>query len=226
MRSIQSPVKMNGPFLYDDKLTEDCVAEGDASIRTPKKGGACETLFREHSTHYGREPSEGRFRRFVKNVHIVIEHNRRAGVSHQITLNQFSDLQVDELPLFSLDNSDVVWTQIGLEANQNFVHLSSADSILTAATHGDRRRLKRHVRKFPVDPSVNWSSMKSGTVVQREGHRVRIKKKKEHSTEAAVTDDSTDNIVHDDDNFDSYLNWATRANPDGVSIVHVASDQV
>ena len=225
MRSTATAVEMNGPFLYDDKLTADCVAEGDATVGTPK-GGACEALFHEHSTHYRREPSEDRFQRFVKNVQIVNEHNKRGDVTHQITLNQFSDLQVDELPLFSLVSSGVVWNQTGQEANENVVHLSSVESILTAATHGDRRRLERRIRNFPVDPNVKWFSINSEIVDEMQGHRIHIKKRKEHNTEAAVTDDLTDSIVQHGENFDMYLNWATRENPDGVSIVHEATDQV
>lgn len=38
--------------------------------------------------------------------------------------------------------------------------------------------------------------------------------------------DGIDNDDDDEDEWDTYLNWSTEDNPDGVGIVHDAMDQV
>lgn len=219
---------MNGrPFLYDASLTEECILENPTSSSTQLNGGACDTLFRLYSKHYGREPEPSRLQRFVQSVHLVHNHNKRNDSSHRITLNQFSDLHVHELPLASTQNN--VWNEEYLSSPVNVMHLTINDFIHAVDMHDDRRRLRKHHRrkdKAPTNSSVVWSSLESRVVVDESNdHRVHIKANKKQNS--GVDNDNTIQGVFplDTSDFELHLNWATTENPDGVSIVHRPSDQ-
>jgi hypothetical protein len=219
---------MNGhPFLYDASLTEECVLDNPTSSSTQLKGSACDGLFRLFSKHYGREPDPARLQRFVQSVRLVHNHNKRNDTSHRITLNQFSDLHVHELPLTSPESN--VLNEEHLSSQVNVMHLAINDFIHAVDVPEDRRRLKKHHRrkdKVPTNKSVVWSSLESTVVVDESNdHHVHIKAKKQNSE--VDNDNKIQGVfpVHNSD-FDLHLNWATTENPDGVSIVHRPSDQV
>ena len=211
------------PFVYDDNLMDECVLENTSTQEV-----ACHALFRLFSTHYGRELNPDRFQRFVESVHLVHDHNKRSDVSHRITLNQFSDLPLHELPLASPLLSDVWNYDADLDGENVVLHLGIDDFVPTENAHEDRRRLKEHHRwkvKAPANSTIVWASRESSVVVnEMKNHHVKINAKKQHEQ---VDTDSTNGIFPvTDSDFDQHLNWATSENPDRVSIVHSPSDQV
>lgn len=209
-------------FHCNSAIIDACVAEYKAG--STKHNGACETLYDKHAKHYGKEllkKGTQRFHRFVENVRLVQEHNRRNDVNHQITLNQFSDLYDHELPLAPMTNMEI-------DSSVDFVHLSSHDSILNAAN--GRRRLKKkknhhhHHQKvtIDVDPKDKWSTIDTAIDDHLEGRQVQISAR--HKVGNLIRDPEF--TILDEDSYETHLNWATCDNPDGVPIVHPPTDQV
>jgi KDEL-tailed cysteine endopeptidase len=178
-----------------------------------------------------------RFENFVENVHLVHYHNRRSDVLHRIALNQFSDRHPNEMPLYPI-NSDRDSLQDVLPKDV-LVNLSSRNGITSALLeletrrrlhHGDKKKKhhKGHHKKvkMDIDPQDRWAALESASGAgTMEGRQVRIKARESDIDQILDVgdDDAGESLV--DDNFEKYLNWATRDNPDGVSIVHPASDQ-
>lgn len=257
------------PFEYASHLIDDCAASNENT--------ACEILYNQHAKHYGRRQQEhdaqpARFQRFLETVRLVHQHNQRSDVGHKITLNQFSDLTVEDLPLSAASNeqseavssSEELWKQAGFDMEVDLIQLSSDDAILEYAAPHDRgqRNLRKHHHgssnknrhgrhhrhenndddeiTVQVDPNSDnkWSTLDS--TVGGEGHQVHIKattmELNNHyryddddngsATTAAGATVETDDAVDVVDDYDTFLNWSTEDNPDGVSIVHNASDQV
>mmetsp|Transcript_29655 Transcript_29655/g.48929 ORF Transcript_29655/g.48929 Transcript_29655/m.48929 type:complete len:654 (-) Transcript_29655:63-2024(-) len=103
--------------------------------------------------------------------------------------------------------------------------------------HHHHNHKKNHDKiKVYVNPNDDnkWSTLDS-TVAAAEGHQVHIVATEMELNHYRYDDDddgamtSDNRMVTDDDNvidnFDTNLNWASEENPDGVSIVHDASDQ-
>jgi hypothetical protein len=199
------------PFLFDETLVANCVLDNGA--RTNRLEG-CDALFRDYSKHYDREISDERYQRFLKYIYLIHEHNSKNDTNHRITLNQFSSLHEYELPL-AAQQSIQMEDQFDLESNFNFRKLHSLKSILECAhfDYFDKPITYDH------NVSFNYNGSKENSTYQS----TNTDKDKE---QAWRSDNDIDDPTEHFDNFNRSLNWATKENPDGVSIVHRASDQV
>lgn len=115
---------VNSLFYYGDELLHSCLSSElafnfkqnisyhdsatitDCPFREKKKDEPCCTLFQMHQSHYQRSSSDdfngkvraSRFQTFMESVFFVHKYNSENN-SHQVTLNQFSDLTHSDLPL-------------------------------------------------------------------------------------------------------------------------------
>jgi hypothetical protein len=158
------------------------------------------------------------------------------------------DLEVDLIPL---NSDEAIWEFASLHnraadgggqrnLRKHHHHGSSSNNKHRHRHHHNHDNNDDDKITVQVNPNSDnkWSTLDSA--VGGEGHQVHIKATtmelnnhyrydddddgNDSATSAGETMMVTDDAVADD--YDSFLNWSTEDNPDGVSIVHNASDQV
>jgi C1A family cysteine protease len=208
------------PFLFDEKLLSNCVL--DKGIRI-NRGDGCDALFRAYSKHYERDLDDKRYPRFLEHIYLIHEHNAKNDKNHHITLNQFSSLHDYELPLATPQTTK--WEdQIDLETNLSIRKLHSLKSILEFSHFDYFHNITHNQSIYFNFKSFEKNVTYQSTIAFRDKEQRRGRKDNSLNDQDDETNfyRSTDHI----DKFNLSLNWATKENPDGVSIVHRASDQV
>lgn len=242
------------PFVYDENLLSSCATSlenrSDIVGAIPL---ICSRLFQLHARHYGRsfeEPvDDSRIQSFLDNVLLVYNHNsRRRSLlnkreQHSLTLNQFSDGSFLKTSLAPPSISNDAWldlwndedweTQTIVEEGMTVMRLHDENSIQVAA----------NLKSISIDDGANHRHLKD----KRDRHfssqhrplKVYVSPMVKDYPHLRITQDedfrSTDNIgtrtsktrgdSKQHDSFETYLNWASDQNPDGVNIVHEVHDQ-
>jgi hypothetical protein len=261
------------PFTYSTTQFDSC-----AKHLLPNSPSSnlddCRELFIQHAVHYKRDslsdeeerfwkshredggevpvsPSR-RIEAFLESVKFVYLHNSEG--RHEVALNRFSDLTVEELPLVpaaaegsesTYNNSSLHWLD-ELQQPSSFLPLDSEEIIRKL---GERLRPKstrqspfRHLfhRNFlGIFDSWWWIGDRhddtdpSTQRMEKHSHRSSIDHSSSNQKSFVVDKDNERNGIEDpnddeggNDRWERYLNWATSDNPDGVGIVHEAMDQV
>lgn len=115
------------PFVYNQ--ISKCVEETKLNQLS-----TCKILYQKHQSFYKRSSTHtntpGRFEEFISNVNFVHNHNQNPTSVHEVTLNQFSDLFQNELPLFPtntaiIDADDEAEVDIDLDERDNSDEIDS-----------------------------------------------------------------------------------------------------
>ncbi len=235
-----------------------CVKEADvhrhhqsAELATESTRPECEVLYKNHQSFYKRSSSHsttpGRFELFVDNVVFVYSYSRNSLISHQVALNQFSDLFQTELPFtdqsskFSNDTYEdesneliikqsIIPLNFTTEIVGNFDVFQSIQKFFGVAHHSlvvySPSKIPDHSKKLKGQPGKKWIVLehsKHHNDVFGEGKGCN---NKSCGKNVSYNERNMYDFVHSDDNWRSHLDWATKNNPDGVAIVHPPIDQV
>lgn len=204
---------------------------------SPSSSLECHDLFLEHQSFYQRSSShsetKGRYDQFVHNVLFVHTHNQRyksssssdsIGITHYVTLNQFSDMFDHELPYFDNYDSQLLLERSKIDMDKMFDDIND-DYFLEGGMVKDIeevllpkhvRRHKKHGKHHHVHKLVVFQPLKSrhskGWLIQdiRKNHYIAGDTKINSTT-------SVKSFPYDfklsEDNWQTHLDWATEDNP-------------
>lgn len=194
-----------------------------------------------------------RFQQFVHNVLFVYSHNQNydssssvTSTSHYVTLNQFVDLFDDELPFNSDTTSqnqkyeedsttDSTYFDLKDEFIQDMMMIQDENNQLLSSS---RRRHRSKTKKNALHKFVVFDPHKS--YIHHNEHKTKtswlLEEIKQHQFELGDTETNSSIVTNvnsfaydfksSEDDWETYLDWATVDNPDGVAIVHPPIDQV
>lgn len=227
-------------FEYDDSLLHECatspvvyrIVGAKEDLITKEANGSdhsCRTLQDLFMKHYKRStPSSWVWNeRFLTSVLLVHRHNSRKGKNHTLTLNQFAD---SNPPLSS-------WVDIESRNDNRIIHLNDKDSIQWAANmiasneinrSNERllKRLRKHRNRNELGHASLDDQMNEWKAPNLTNDRIDTLQHQDHSRPIGqIIDETSTHILDFEDSFTKSLNWATANNPDGISIVHPATDQ-
>ncbi len=243
------------PFQYDPGQLLECVTEAiknqtndstttvTLTTTTTPSSPHCHKLYLQHQSYYNRSISHSnapnRFQQFLHNVLFVYSHNQNyesssSVTSHHLTLNQFVDVFDDELPYFNSDtNQEEKSTYFDL--TDEFIQeiIQDEDNQLLSS-----RRQKSKTKKNLHHKFVVFYPHKS--YIHHNEHRIKtswlLEEIKQHQYELGDIETNSSIVTRvnsfaydfksSDDDWETYLDWATVDNPDGVAIVHPPIDQV
>ena len=237
------------PFVYS--RISKCVEETKLN-----QSPTCKILYQEHQSFYRRSSTHtntlGRFEEFMSNVEFVHIHNRNPTNVHEVTLNQFSDLFQNELPLLTntaiIDPDDEAEVDVDVDESDNSDEVDS-DQInirpyITEVTNNfdifqslrnflgikDPSLVVYSPTKIPEDKKTG----KKWIVLEHSKHHNHLlgqtKSCNDTNCSTSVRAHDRGSFVYDfnpsNDNWKRNLDWASENNPDGVPIVHTPLDQV
>jgi hypothetical protein len=209
-------------FQYElSKLTK-CAEQQSSLARSNNTllsslGPECQSLFQEHQSFYKRSSAHSntakRYDQFINSVIFVHQHNQKhasflssstatatatAGLSHRVTLNQFSDLFDHELPF-----PRTLAAKLKLPDNLKNTLKSTLEE------HFSRKNKNQEMMVHEITKKRHYL----------------LGQTKSNSSSSSSFSFAYD-LVTSNDNWNTNLNWATKDNPDGVKIVHESMDQV
>jgi Cathepsin propeptide inhibitor domain (I29) len=191
-----------------------------------------------------------RIHNFVRNVVFVHNHNTAAAAAatmHRVGLNQFSDLRLNEiLPIASSEDMDIVsdeeeaadetrskhssrwlWEQTPAALWEAQQKNGNSNIMINGINLGSANftRFTSHQQILDVAAAANFL-MVVGQEGYAQGHNHEMNHARQiHDDDDVVTASGAIGEI-DNGDFTTYLNWATKDNPDGVPLVNAPIDQV
>jgi hypothetical protein len=231
--------------------TIDSTTTGSTHTKTSSSSPQCHKLYLQHQSYYNRSISHSntpnRFQQFVQNVLFVYSHNQNyytssSITSHHVTLNQFVDLFDDELPYFDSviydsQNQKQEDKSTYFDLTDEFIDeiIQDEDHQLLSSRRRHRSQTKKNERhhKFVVfDPHKSYihhnehKTKTSWLLEEIKPHQYELGDMETNSSVVTSVNSFSFDFKSSEDDWETYLDWATVDNPDGVAIVHPPIDQV